>query len=128
MDNLFLTLKNMSPVQMVLAWCFVACYALALGGMLESKGSLRAGVAALLAGLLFVLFSDPWVHGALLVLFGVAGMGAFVTVSWALTYGTAWLIQRRHGAPAQALRASSTTPPAGTGGVLRALWRSFSAS
>jgi hypothetical protein len=125
MDGILITLKNLSFAQMVCAWLFVACYALALGGMLSAKGSLRAGGVALIAAALFSAFSDDWVHGALLVLFAVAGMGLFVAASWALTFGSAWLLE--HGkrqpvaSPAPRIEPTHQRPALV---ALRALWRS----
>ena len=95
MDDILLTLNNLSLVQMVLAWLFVASYALALGGMLGPKGSLRAGLVAALAAVLFSALSLDWVHGALLVVFAVGGMGLFVAASWLLTFSLGRLISHR---------------------------------
>ena len=95
MDDIVLTLNNLSLVQMVLAWLFVASYALALGGMLGPKGSLRAGLVAALAAVLFSALSLDWVHGALLVVFAIGGMGLFVAASWLLTYSVGHLISHR---------------------------------
>lgn len=97
MDGILLTLKNLSFVQMVCAWFFVACYALALGGMLGAKGRLRAGLSAAIASVVFASFSDHWVHGALLVMFAIAGMGLFVALAWTLAQTCHWLlVQRQH--------------------------------
>lgn len=124
MDDILLTLNNLSLVQMVLAWLFVASYALALGGMLGPKGSLRAGLVAALAAVLFSAFSLDWVHGALLVLFAVAGMGLFVAASWLLTYGLGRFIsrseQRAQTAVATPVPHVSTAHPIRS---LRDLWR-----
>ena len=123
MDGIFLTLNTLSFAQMVLAWLFVACYALALGGMLGTTGSMRAGLTAALSGVLFAVFSDQWVHGALLVLFAVAGMGLFVAAAWALARSGAWLLTQGEHQPARTPvpRAPVAAPSAGG---LRALWRS----
>ncbi|HET7794136.1 MAG TPA: hypothetical protein VFL64_12205 [Rhizobacter sp.] len=92
MDGILSTLRHLSFAQMICAWLFVGCYALAVGGMLGGTGSLRSGVVAAVSGVLFAAFSDEWVHGALLILFAVAGMGLFVVVAWLLARGSAWLI------------------------------------
>ncbi len=123
MDGILLTLKNLSFAQMVLAWVFVACYALALGGMLGATGSMRAGFTAALSGVLFAVFSDQWVHGALLVLFAIAGMGLFVVAAWALAQSCAWSLSQGERQPTRtpAPRAPLVGPPVG---ALRALRRS----
>jgi hypothetical protein len=124
MDDILLTLNNLSLVQMVLAWLFVASYALALGGMLGSKGSLRAGCVAALAAVLFSALSVDWVHGALLVLFAIGGMGLFVALSWALTFSFGRLLSRDE--PRADDAAALTSPPTATPrpiSALRALWR-----
>ncbi|MGY4827678.1 hypothetical protein ACVNIS_03770 [Sphaerotilaceae bacterium SBD11-9] len=92
MEGILSTLRHLSFTQMICAWLFVGCYALAVGGMLGGTGSLRSGVVAAVSGALFAAFSDEWVHGALLILFAVAGMGLFVAVAWLLARGSAWLI------------------------------------
>ena len=123
MDGILITLKNLNLAQMVLAWLFVACYALALGGMLGANGSLRAGGVALLSAVLFSALSDDWVHGALLVLFAIAGMALFVAASWLLTHGLARALTQGE----QRLQPSPATRPAAPSpaiGALRALWRS----
>lgn len=122
MDDITASLNKLSLLQMICAWTFVACYALALGGMLEARGSRRAAGLAALAAVLFCAFGENWVHGALLVMFAVAGMGIFVAAAWALARGAAWFVNR--GTPAQPAPA---TPPAAKpqpiGVMLRALWR-----
>ncbi|MBC7994530.1 MAG: hypothetical protein H7Z15_14975 [Rhizobacter sp.] len=124
MDNILLTLNNLSLVQMVLAWLFVASYALALGGMLGPKGSLRAGAAAALAAVLFSVMSVDWVHGALLVLFAIGGMGLFVAASWALTFSVGQLLSHDKPLPqdAEVLPLPPTAAPRPIS-ALRALWR-----
>ncbi len=124
MDDILFTLNNLSLVQMVLAWLFVASYALALGGMLGSKGSLRAGLVAALAAVLFSALSSDWVHGALLVLFAIGGMGVFVAASWALTFSIGRLLP--HNEPRAEDGAASPSPrivAARPISALRELWR-----
>jgi hypothetical protein len=124
MDDILLTLNNLSLVQMVLAWLFVASYALALGGMLGPKGSLRAGCVAALAAVIFSALSVDWVHGALLVLFAIGGMGLFVAASWALTFSVGRLLSHDE-ARAQDGAALPSPPKVAPRPIsaLRALWR-----
>ena len=93
MEGILSTLKHLSFAQMILAWLFVGCYALAIGGMLGGSGSARSGAVAALSGIAFALLSDQWVHGALLILFTVAGMGFFVVAAWLLAFTSAWLLR-----------------------------------
>ena len=124
MDGILVTLKNLSFAQMVLAWLFVACYALALGGLLSAKGRLRAGGAAVLSSVSFAALSDNWVHGALLMLFAVGGMALFVITSWVLTYTSIWLLQRGERSATAAVGATPVTEAAASAhGVLGALKR-----
>ncbi|MBT9527332.1 MAG: hypothetical protein IV105_18920 [Rhizobacter sp.] len=125
MDDILFTLNNLSLVQMVLAWLFVASYALALGGMLGSKGSLRAGLVAALSAVLFSALSLDWVHGALLVVFAIGGMGLFVATSWLLTYSVGRLISHREqrAETAAALPPPQAAPAHPTIRTLRDLWR-----
>ena len=128
MDDIVLTLNNLSLVQMVLAWLFVASYALALGGMLGPKGSLRAGLVAALAAVLFSALSLDWVHGALLVVFAVGGMGLFVAASWLLTYSLERLISHSQHSAGDA--AGLPVPQAANARTVRTLrdrWRTHAA-
>lgn len=124
MDGIVVTLNKLSFAQMVLAWAFVGCYALALGGMLGATGSLKAGLAAALAAVVFCVLSDNWVHGALLVFFTVGGMGLFVVTAWLLVRSATWWVQR-HEPRAQPAVAARTPANVHTWDTLRALWRSL---
>jgi hypothetical protein len=124
MDGILVTLKNLSFAQMVLAWLFVACYALALGGMLSTQGRLRAIGAAVISSVSFAALSDDWVHGALLMLFAVGGMALFVITSWVLTYTSAWLLQHGERAAPPAVGTTAVADTAAPShGVLGALKR-----
>jgi hypothetical protein len=126
MEDILTTLRNLSFTQMIFAWLFVGCYALAMGGMLGGSGSLRAGLAAAASGVLFAVFSEQWVHGALLVLFAIAGMGFFVAAAWLLATSSAWLIARRTLQPEpQPVAVAAPAAPQPAAGGLRALWRSL---
>lgn len=122
MDDITASLNKLSLLQMVCAWAFVACYALALGGMLEARGSRRAAGVAVLAAVLFCALGENWVHGALLVTFAVAGMGLFVAAAWALARFAGWFVNRNTPAqPAPVTPAPAKPQPIGV--MLRALWR-----
>jgi hypothetical protein len=84
MADLSQSLERMSFPQLLLLLGFVAAYMLAVGAMLGSRWRRRC--AALAAGLAagVAASTDPWVHGALLVVFVVAGLGLFVGTSWLL--------------------------------------------
>ena len=78
------SLERMSFMQLLLLFGFVTCYVLAIGGLFGSTVRWRAaGLAALLAAV-FSGLTEPWVHGALLIAFVVAGLGVFVLASWML--------------------------------------------
>lgn len=125
MDDITAALDKLTLLQMVLAWAFVACYALSLGGMLEPRGSRRAAVAAALCAVAFCIASDAWVHAALLVAFAVAGMGVFVAAAWTLSRLAAWCLQPGPRAnPPVSPRATPAPRRLPLGVMLRALWRS----
>lgn len=84
MNELGDSLERMSFVQLLLLFGFVTTYMVAVGGLFGSAVRLRAAAAALLQAVAFVVLTDPWVHGALLVAFVVAGLGLFVMLSWLL--------------------------------------------
>ncbi|MGL6110837.1 MAG: hypothetical protein ACRC2B_12155 [Rubrivivax sp.] len=78
------SLERMSFVQLLLLFGFVTSYVLALGGMLGVRSRQRAALLALALALAFSALTDPWVHGALLMVFVIAGLGLFVMLSWVL--------------------------------------------
>jgi len=75
----------MGFVQLVLAFAFLTSYALAIGGMFGALGRCRAALAALATAVAFAAMTRPWVNGALLVVFAIAGVGLFITLVWALS-------------------------------------------
>lgn len=103
MAELGVSLERMSFAQLLLLLGFVASYALAVGGMLGARGRWRAAALALLTAAGLVLTTRPWVHGALLVGFVVAGLALFVVASWLL----AWLVAPRVSAARSAAAPSS---------------------
>lgn len=126
MNDITLELNQLTFVQTVLAWAFVGCYALSLGGMLGSSGSTRSAALAGLAAIAFCVVSDHWVHGALLVLFSVAGIGVFVAAAWLITRAAVWWSQPERQRPATSAPVTPVTAPAQPiTGVLRDLWRSL---
>ena len=84
MSELGDSLERMSFVQLLLLFGFVTFYVLSLGGMFGATLRLRAAGLALVLAIAFTAMTDPWVHGALLVVFVVAGLGLFVMLSWLL--------------------------------------------
>ena len=106
MSELQDTLRNMGFVQLLLAFVFLTGYALALSSLTGALGRKRAGIVALLAAFAFVATTQPWVHGVLLMVFAVAGLGLFM--------GTAWLLSRLFGLAAGRQRQPETAAePAG---------------
>jgi hypothetical protein len=85
MGDLSITLNDMGFVQLVLAFAFLISYALAIGGMFGALGRRRAAAAAFAAAIAFAAMTTPWVNGALLVVFAIAGVGLFITLAWALS-------------------------------------------
>lgn len=82
MSELNRTLHGLGFEQLLLALVFLASYALALSGLTGERGRRRAALLALLAAIGFAARTDPWVHGALLMAFAVAGMGLFILAVW----------------------------------------------
>jgi hypothetical protein len=84
MNELGDSLERMSFMQLLLLFGFVTTYVVAVGGLFGTTIRLRAAAAALAQAGAFAALTDPWVHGALLVVFVVAGLGLFVMLSWLL--------------------------------------------
>jgi hypothetical protein len=106
------SLERMSFMQLLLLFGFVTSYVLALGGLFGTTVRLRAAALALVQAVAFAALTDPWVHGALLVVFVVAGLGLFVMLSWLLARLLAPRpLQLPPDSQAEAASDSSTTPP-----------------
>lgn len=86
-SELHTSLRTMGFVQLLLAIVFLACYSIACSTLFETRGRARAGLVALLAAAGFIAFTQPWVHGALLLAGAVAGMGLFSISVWVLSTG-----------------------------------------
>jgi hypothetical protein len=84
MNELGDSLERMSFMQLLLLFGFVTTYVVAVGGLFGTAVRLRAAGLALVQAVAFAALTDPWVHGALLVAFVVAGLGLFVMLSWLL--------------------------------------------
>jgi len=84
MTDLSDSLQRMTFTQLALMFAFLTSYVLALGGMLSSVWRRHSAVLALVCAVGFAACTEPWVHGALLMVFVVAGLGLFVMLSWLL--------------------------------------------
>lgn len=85
MNDIQHTLQQLTLRQHALALAFLLCYVSAIGSMLGPTGRLRAAALALVIGLLFTAVTRPWAHGALLLLFAVGIMGAFIAAAWSFS-------------------------------------------
>lgn len=84
MSELNHSLQSMGVLQYLLAVTFLACYALALGGFLGPGARSGLAVTGIGSASGFVVLSDVWVHGVLLIAFSVAGIGLFIGAAWLL--------------------------------------------
>lgn len=75
-------LKAMSLMQLLFA--FIACigYQLAQGSLLEPRGRYMAWAVAAAGALGFTFQGADWTHSAMLVAFGIAGLGLFGLAVW----------------------------------------------
>jgi len=78
------SLERMTFVQLLLLFAFLTSYVLTLGGMLSVRSRQRTALLALVLAVAFSALTDPWVHGALLMVFVIAGLGLFVMLTWLL--------------------------------------------
>jgi hypothetical protein len=108
MNELDGSLQRMNFVQLVLIFSFLTSYVLALGGLLNAPARRRSALLAAAFAVAFTAFTDPWVHGALLMVFVVAGLGLFVMFTWLL----ARLLAPRQIAPQAQATAPLETQPA----------------
>ena len=87
------SLAAMGFTELGLALLALCCYALAFNGALGLQIRTSAAAVAFIAAGAFAAFTDPWVHGVILIAIGIAGMGLFVAVVWGLS--TAFGLSRR---------------------------------
>ena len=79
------SLAAMGFIELGFALLALCCYALAFNGALGLQFRMFAAAAAFVAAGAFAAFTDPWVHGVILIAIGIAGMGLFVAVVWGLS-------------------------------------------
>lgn len=129
MHDLGHTLDSMDSSRLLLALLFVAGYASSIGRLATERGRRWSVALAALAGLGFVGLTDPWVHGALLVVFVVVGVGAFIALAWAFSV---WAARRQAAAPTsaaaspRAVELASAATAVLVGRRVRRIWRRFS--
>lgn len=124
MSELDSSLQRMNFAQLLLLFGFLTSYVLALGGLLDLPARRRAALLATLFAVAFTALTDPWVHGALLMVFVVAGLGLFVMLTWLfarLLVPRQALLQVEAGAPTETqpvpMQRAESTPPQRTAGV-----------
>ena len=85
LDDVLSSLREMSQLQLLLA--FLACtgYALGQGGLIGRKGRRIAWGVTLLSVVGFAFESTEWMHAAMLAAFGIAGLGLFVMIAWLMS-------------------------------------------
>jgi len=100
--------------QQLCVFAFLASYPLSLGGLLQGRGRRTAAIAAAVSAALFVLLTDPWMHGVLLVVALMGGVGMFIVVVYGLEQ-----MQRlaSRDAPSAALGESETVAAAAGAGA-----------
>ena len=79
------SLAAMGFIELGCALLALCCYALAFNGALGLQVRTFAAAAAFVAAGAFAAFTDPWVHGVILIAIGISGMGLFVAVVWGLS-------------------------------------------
>lgn len=102
------SLEAMGFAEMGLALFALGCYSLMFNGALGIRPRVIAAACALLAAGVFIALTDPWMHGVILLVLGVAGIGLFVAAVWALS-AVFGLTRRAVPLPASAL-ASNGAP------------------
>lgn len=85
LGDVFGTLREMSQLQLLFAFVAGTAYTVAQGGLVSAKGRRIAWGLTLLAAIGFACESAEWMYAAMLVTFGVAGMGLFVASAWLLS-------------------------------------------
>ncbi len=101
LDDVLGSLRLMTQWQLLLA--FLACtgYALAQGGLIESRGRRIAASVALLAAAGFAFESTEWMRAAMLIAFAIAGLGLFVATAWLISRMLGFTAARREIEPVE---------------------------
>ena len=99
MDEVAHTLEAMSSAQLVAALVFASGYVLAIGHLATLRWRAWGGVCAAVSAVVFVLLSDPWVYGAMLVAMALGGMGVFIAMAWLGSFAAHRWAARSHAAP-----------------------------
>jgi hypothetical protein len=100
MTELQNSLHHMGAAQYLLAVAFVICYALVLGDFFGASARWGLAAAGGVSVVGFSVLAQYWVHGVLLTLFVLVGMGLFIGLTWLLkVLVVAW--QKRGQGPAQ---------------------------
>jgi hypothetical protein len=84
MGTVAASLATMGTGQTLLVFIFVGGYASALGPFAGSRARLVMTLVAIFAGAGFVVLSDPWETGVILLAFVPVGMGVFAVAAWLL--------------------------------------------
>lgn len=82
-------LEQQSPqlqtIQLLVVSVFLTSYLMAVTGLLQPRGRMRAAAVALLAGVAMGFVFTPWTLGALLMALSIGAVGVFIGVSWLLS-------------------------------------------
>ena len=82
LGEVFFGLEVMSLTQLLFAFIACTAYQLAQGWLVNVRGRRIAWVTAAAAAAGFTLQASEWMHAAMLIAFGVAGMGVFTLAVW----------------------------------------------
>jgi hypothetical protein len=94
-------LNAMGTEQCLLAFVFLGSYAFAMGELVEVRGRRIAVATAAAAALCFVVLSDPWEEGVMLVALAFVGMGLFSAAVWFVWRIAEWRMRSAAGASAR---------------------------
>jgi hypothetical protein len=75
-------LNTLQPEQYVLAFVFLGSYAFSIGQLFERRGRTVCAWLAFVAAVAFIVCSDPWEQGVMLVALTLVAMGAFSASAW----------------------------------------------
>jgi hypothetical protein len=84
MSELQQSLNSIGVSQYLLVVAFVICYALVLGDFLGAGARIGLALVGLVCAVGFASMADYWVHGVLLTVFVLVGMGLFIGLAWGL--------------------------------------------
>jgi hypothetical protein len=105
------SLAAMGFLELGFAFAALLSYCLLLNGALGGRMRAIAAGCALACASVLVAMTDPWMNGMILVAIGVAGIGVFVAIAWAVSLACGVATTRQPQLEERAVEVAVAEPP-----------------